>query len=77
MSMYGIYYYTRLYYLIDWISHRYLRHKEQYNGIDRNFWDEYALPLYKSPRDIAYEKDRKHSWRRRSFFDIVKEEKEE
>ena len=43
-------------------------------GQDYNVWDDYALPLSKSQRDLAIEQGRVSSSRRLSFLKIVKGE---
>lgn len=63
--------------LLEWISNRYLRQKEQVYGKDHNIWNEYAQPLHKSPREMASQDDREASWRRRSFLHKMKEVKGE
>lgn len=68
----AIYESTGVPFLLDSISNRYLRHKDQDYGNDHGIWNLYALPQYVSARDAAYENDRVSS-RRRSFFNRGKE----
>ena len=71
----GILHFIGVQTLLDRISDRYLRNKDQDYGKDHGIWNEYALPMHKSARDIAYEDDRVPSSIRRSFFNMIKGEK--